>query len=103
MPTRVSDQEIRGKCSRHRNVIKTDYIHPFSTDLDPDKLYNLASACLLPDDISKGPLSIHEDGKSMQDKFNKFLNAESPEPELFFSSIKRVKLKGFTNTIKKVN
>ena len=33
------------------NVMKTDFINPFSTDLDPDKLYNLASGCLLPDDI----------------------------------------------------
>ena len=38
----------------------------------------------------------------MQDKFNKCLNAESPEPELFFSPIKRVKWKGFTNASKKV-
>ena len=32
------------------NVMKTDFINPFSTDLDPDKLYNLASGCLLPDE-----------------------------------------------------
>ena len=73
------------------NVMKTDFINPFSTDLDPDKLYNLASGCLLPDGTSNGLLSIHEDGKSMQDKFNTHLNAESPESELFFSPIKRVK------------
>ena len=84
------------------NVMKTDFINPFSTDLDPDKLYNLASGCPLPDDISKGLLSIHEDGKSIQDKFNKCLNAESSEPELFFGPVKRVKWKGFTNAIKKV-
>ena len=75
------------------NVMKTDFINPFSTDLDPDKLYkfyNLASGRLLPDDISKGHLSIHEDGKSMQYKFNTRLNTESPESELFFSPIKRV-------------
>ena len=79
-----------------------DFINPFSTDLDPDKLYNLASGCLLPDDISKGHLSTHEDGKSMQDKFNTRLNTESPESELFFSPIKRVKWRGFRNASKKV-
>ena len=84
------------------NVRKTDFINPFSTDLDPDKLYDLASGCLLPDDISKGLLSIHEDRKSMQDKFNKCLNAESPEPGLFFSLMKRVKWKEFTNASKRV-
>ena len=84
------------------NVRKTDFINPFSTDLDPDKLYDLASGCLLPDDISKGLLSIDEDRKSMQDKFNKCLNAESPEPELFFSLMKRVKWKEFTNASKRV-
>ena len=47
------------------NVMKTDFINPFSTDLDPDKLYNLASGCLLPDDISKGHLSIHEDARQV--------------------------------------
>ena len=84
------------------NVMKTDFINPFSTDLDPDKLYNLALGCLLPDDISKGLLSVHEDGKSIEDKFNKRLNAESPEPELFFSPIKRVKWKGFINASNKM-
>ena len=69
MPARVSDQGIRGNAPDIVNVMKTDFINPFSTDLDPDKLYNLASGCLLPDDLSKGHLSIHEDGKSMQDKF----------------------------------
>ena len=38
----------------------------------------------------------------MQHKFNKRLNAESHEPELFFSPIKRVKWKGFTNASKNV-
>ena len=71
--------------------MKTDFINPFSTDLDPDKLYNLVSGCLLPDDISKGHLSIHEDGKSLQHKFNTRLNTESPQSELFFCPIKRVK------------
>ena len=35
------------------NVMKTDFINPFifNTDLDPGKLYNLASGCLLPEDI----------------------------------------------------
>ena len=84
------------------NVLKTDFINPFSTDLDPDKLHNLASGFLLTDDISKGLLSIREDGKLMQDKFNKRLNAESSELELFFSPIKRVEWKGFTNASKKV-
>ena len=42
--------------------MKTDFINPFNTDLDPDKLYNLASGCLLPEDMSKDLLSIHEDG-----------------------------------------
>ena len=73
------------------NVVKTDFINPFSTDLDPDKQYNLASGCLPPDDTSKGLLFIHEDGKSMEDKFNTRLNAQSPESELFFSPSKRVK------------
>ena len=33
------------------NIMKTDFINPFSTALDPDKVYNLDSGCLLPDDI----------------------------------------------------
>ena len=82
--------------------MKTDFINPFSTHLDPDKLYNLALGCLLPDGISNGLLFIYEDGKSMQDKFNTHLNAEFPESELFFSPIKRVKWRGFRNASKKV-
>ena len=32
------------------NVLRNDFIDPFSTDLDSDKLYNLASGSYLPDD-----------------------------------------------------
>ena len=68
--------------------MKTDFINSFNTDLDLEG-------------ISKDLLSIHEDGKSMQDKFNTRLNAESPESELFFSLIKRVKWREFRNASKK--
>ena len=70
------------------NVMKTDFINLFNTDLDLEGM-------------SKDLLSIHEDGKSMQDKFNTRPNAESPESELFFSPIKRVKWRGFRNASKK--
>ena len=83
------------------NVMKTNFLNPFNTDLYHNKLYNLASGCLLPEDMSKDLLSIHEDGKSMQDKFNTRLNAGSPESELFLSAIKRVKWRGIRNASKK--
>ena len=82
------------------NVMKTDFINPFSTHLDPDKLYNLG--CLPPDSTSNGLLTIHQDGKSMQDKFNTHLNADVPESELSFSAIKRVKWRDLKNASKKV-
>ena len=35
------------------NVLRNDFIDPFSTDLDSDKLYNLASGSYLPDDVAE--------------------------------------------------
>ena len=68
--------------------METDFINPFNTDLDIEGM-------------SKDILSIHEDGKLMQDNFNTRLNAESPESELFFSPIERVKWREFGNARKK--
>lgn len=84
------------------NVLKNDFIDPFSTDLDHDKLYNLASGSYLPDDVAECLLSVKERGTLSRDTFFERLNSESANETLYFSPIKRVEWKSFTDVSKKL-
>ena len=84
------------------NVLRNDFIDPFSTDLDSDKLYNLASGSYLPDDIAESLLSVQQRGTLSRDTFFERLNSESANETLYFSPIKRVEWKSFTDVIKKL-
>ena len=84
------------------NVLRNDFIDPFSTDLDSDKLYNLASGSYLPDDVAESLLSVQERGTLSRDTFFEQLNSESANETLYFSPIKRVEWKSFTDVSKKL-
>ena len=84
------------------NVLRNDFIDPFSTDLDSDKLYNLASGSYLPDDVAESLLSVQERGTLSRDTFFERLNSESANETLYFSPIKRVEWKSFTDVSKKL-
>lgn len=83
-------------------MLKNDFIDPFSTDLDHDKLYNLASGSYLPDDVAESLLSVKERGTLSRDTFFERLNSESANETLYFSPIKRVEWKSFTDVSKKL-
>ncbi|XP_046854152.1 uncharacterized protein LOC124447292 [Xenia sp. Carnegie-2017] len=83
------------------NVLKNDFIDPFSTDLDHDKLYNLASGSYLPDDVAEF-LSVKERGTLSRGTFFERLNSERANETLYFSPIKRVEWKSFTDVSKKL-
>ena len=48
-----------------KSVLSNDFINPFSSDLDTDKLYNLASGCPVTEDIRECLLSFKKRGKVM--------------------------------------
>ena len=82
------------------NVLRNDFIDPFSTDLDSDKLYNLASGSYLPDDVAESLLSVQERETLSRDTFFERLNSESANETRYFSPIKRVEWKSFTDVSK---
>ena len=51
------------------NVLKNDFIDPFSGDLDQDKLYNLASGNSVTDDVAESLLTVQERGTLLRNDF----------------------------------
>ena len=85
------------------NTLKNVFINPFSPDLDGNHLYNLASGCPLPGDITESLLSVAARGTSLQNTFFKRLRQSQEDKELFFDQVKRIEWKGFLSLKKKVN
>jgi hypothetical protein len=83
------------------NVLKNDFIDPFSGDLDHDKLYNLASGNSVTDDVAESLLTVQERGTLLRNDFFERLNSECSVKDNFFSPIKRVQWKSFTDASKK--
>ena len=50
-------------------MLENQFINPFSTDLERDKLYNLASRKPVRDDIADSLLTLEERGSTMMDNF----------------------------------
>ena len=82
------------------NVLKNDFINPFSADSDHDKLYNLASGNSVTDDVAERLLTVC--GTLLRDDFFERLNSECSIKDPFFSPIKRVQWKNFTDASKKL-
>ena len=54
-----------------KSVLSNDFINPFSSDLDTDTLYNLASGCPVTEDIKECLLSFKKRGKVMMKNFKR--------------------------------
>lgn len=65
------------------NVLKNDFIDPFSGDLDHDKLYNLASGNSVTDDVAESLLTVQESGTLLRNDFFERLNSESSVKDFF--------------------
>ena len=79
---------------RGMNVLKEDFMNPFNSTLDRNKLYNLASGGPLPDSIVDELLGSYERGKEMFSTFQKRLEIGEEAAGIFYS-IKRYPWKGF--------
>ena len=110
------DQGSHSKCLRKSEITRSEqrivqmndiltntFINPFTTELDDEKLFNIASGCPIPDEAADCLLSIHERGKSLHANFRTRLSGES---ELnFWDPVKNQEWKDFTisNRICKVD
>ena len=65
-------------------------------------MYNLASGCPLPGDITESLLSVAARGTSLRNTFFKRLRQSQEDKELFFDQVKRIEWKGFLSLNKKV-
>ena len=100
----LRDSEIKKSEERVQkvtNVLENEFINPFSSDLEHDKLYNLASGKPVADDIASSLLTLEERGSSMMDDFCKRIESHEDEKKLFFDPIKRSSWKSFTDTERK--
>ena len=65
-------------------------------------LYNLASDCLVPSDITESLLSLAAQGNNMRNAFFERPSNGPEEKGIFFDLIKRIKWKSFSDLNKKV-
>ena len=65
-------------------------------------LYNLASGCLVPSDITESLLSVAARGNNLRNTFFERLDNGPEEKEIFFDPIKRTEWKSFSDLNKKV-
>ena len=83
-------------------MLKNDFIDPFIADLDHDKLHNLASGNSVTDDVAESLLTVQKRGTLLRDDFFEQFNSECSIKDPFFSPIKRVQWKSFTDASKKL-
>ena len=81
--------------------MENQFINPFSTDLERDKLYNLASRKPVRDDIADSLLTLEERGSTMMDDVCKRISSDKDGKMLFFDPITRAPQKGFVDTGRK--
>ena len=82
-------------------ILENQFINPFSTDLERDELYNLASGKPVRDDIADSLLTLEERGSTMMDDFCKRNSSDKDGKMLFFGPVTRAPWKGFVDTGRK--
>ena len=87
-------REIEKAVENIKSVLSNDFINPFSSDLDTDKLYNLASGCPVTEVIRECFLSFKKRGKVMMKNFKDLL-CQSKNQKKLFDPITRAVWQGF--------
>ncbi len=67
------------------NVLKNDFINPFSADLDHYKLYNFASGNCVTDDVAESLWTVQKCGTWLRDDFFERLHSECSIKDFFQS------------------
>lgn len=79
-------------------ILQEDFLNPFDTEIDPDRLYNLASGSPIGEDIAEHLLTVEERGQSMMNEFCERLVGEENTKKLLFDPIKRAAWKSFADS-----
>jgi hypothetical protein len=74
------------------SALETQFINPFRPDLEPDKLYNLVSGYMAPENVCECLLQIGATGKERMEEFETKLTDNTSE-EKFFDPIKKLRLR----------
>ena len=82
-------------------ALKKDFINPFDSALDKQKLFSLVSGKPLPTEVAELLISAEDRGKGLQLEFNKRLDSGDESGVTFFDPIKREEWKGFDSAEKK--
>ena len=69
-------------------ALKEDFINPFDSALDRQKLFNLVSGRPLPTDVAELLISAEDRGKGLQLEFNKRLDSDDGSGTTFYDPIK---------------
>ena len=99
------ESEIRKSEERVRKImkiLKEDFLNPFDANIDPDRLYNLASGSPIGDDIAEHLLTVQERGHSMMNEFCERLVGDKNPKKSLFDPIKRAAWKSFADTGRKM-
>lgn len=84
------------------DIIKSYFINPFSTDIDPSKLFNIVSGKPLPNNVQEQLLATHKRGSELYSAFNSRLDIEKDgETRCFFDPIARAPWSSFQDNTRK--
>ena len=110
----LGDKDSTRKCLRETEIIKSEnrvskitsilrdtFVNPFSSDLEKDKLYNIASGCPTREDIYSCLCSVEERGRELYSEFSSRLNQHDPPGKSIWDPIKKQEWKDFTDEFKK--
>ena len=81
-PTEIT--KSNSKVTGVMKSLETQFINPFSPELDKDKLYNLVSGAPTNDSVCKSLISLEIEGKTLKDEFEARLTTDSKR--VFFYS-----------------
>ena len=110
----IDNDNTKRKCLRQSEISKSEkrvlqlksilteyFINPFANDLEPSKLFNIASGSPVSEDISNCLLGLIDNGKKLYGTFNsRFATGESSKVN-FWDRIKREDWKNFSSTRKR--
>ena len=78
-------------------ALTTQFINPFSKDLDKCQLYNLVSGCPVPSEVSDSLLNLEKAGEEILHDFEEQMSNSEFE-EKFFDPIHKYKSKSFADS-----
>ena len=76
-------------------VLENTFLSPFHDELDPAKLYNIASGQAIDDSIKESLLSLEKAGKQLMSEYIKRMSTETHSESTVMDKIKQYKMKNF--------